>query len=67
MKSSRCKEEQIIAVPREREAEASTADVCRRHGAGSATIYKWTANYGGLATGAACLRTRLLKELLTGA
>jgi len=48
MKSSRCKEEQIIAVPREREVEASTADVCRRHGASGATIHKWTANYGGI-------------------
>jgi len=30
MKSSRFKEERIIAVLREQEAGASTADVCRR-------------------------------------
>jgi transposase-like protein len=42
MKSSKFKEEQIIAVLREQEAGASTADVYRRHGISSATLQKGT-------------------------
>ena len=40
--------EQIIAVLREQEAGAKTADVCRRHGISSATFYAWKAKYGGM-------------------
>ena len=48
MRSSRFKEEQIIAILREQEAGTSTADVCRRYGVSTATFYKWKAKYGGL-------------------
>jgi putative transposase len=48
MRGSRFKEEQIIAILREQEAGAATADVCRKHGISSATFYKWKAKYGGL-------------------
>ena len=48
MKRSRFTEEQIIAILREQEAGAPTAEVCRRHGISSATFYKWKAKYGGL-------------------
>ena len=48
MKRSRFGEEQIIAILREQEAGAKTADVCRKHGVSGATFYKWKAKYGGL-------------------
>jgi putative transposase len=48
MKASRFNEEQIIAILREQEAGAKTADVCRKHGISSATFYKWKSKFGGL-------------------
>jgi putative transposase len=48
MKRSRFSEEQIIAILREQEAGAATADVCRKHGISSATFYAWKAKFGGM-------------------
>jgi putative transposase len=39
MKRSRHTEEQIIAILKEQEAGAKTADVCRKHGISDATFY----------------------------
>ena len=48
MKKTRFSEKQIIAVLREQEAGMKTADVCRKHGISSATLYAWKAKYGGM-------------------
>ena len=48
MRPGRFSEEQIIAILKEQEAGAKTAEVCRRHGISDASFYKWKAKYGGL-------------------
>ena len=70
MKRKRFTEEQIIAVLREHDAGAKTADLARKHGVSEATLYNWKAKYGGLdVSEARRLRTledenRKLKRLL---
>ncbi len=48
MRASRSIEEQIIGMLKEQEAGAKTADVGRKHGISSATLYKFKAKYGGM-------------------
>ena len=48
MKRDRFSEDQIIAILREHEAGAKTADLARKHGLSEATIYNWKAKCGGL-------------------
>ena len=48
MKRVRFTEEQIIAVLREHDAGARTADLARKHGVSEAPLYNWKAKYGGM-------------------
>jgi putative transposase len=59
MKRARFTEEQIIAVLREHEEGAKTANLARKHGISEATLYNWKARYGGMDVSEA----RRLKQL----
>jgi len=48
MKRKRLSDDQIIAILREQEAGVATADLCRKHGMSSASLYAWKAKYGGM-------------------
>jgi putative transposase len=61
MMRNRFNEEQIIGILRDQEAGLGTADVCRKHGISSATLYKWKDKYGGLQVSDA-RRLRTLEE-----
>jgi putative transposase len=61
MKRVRFTEEQIIAVLREHDAGAKTAELARKHGFSEATLYNWKAKYGGMDVSEA-KRLRSLEE-----
>ena len=41
-------EEQIIRVLKEHESGVKVDDICRNHGIGNSTFYKWKSKYGGM-------------------
>ena len=62
MKANRFTEEQIIGILQQAEAGAKATDLCRQHGMGEATFYKWKAKYGGLQVSDAQKLKRLEEE-----
>jgi putative transposase len=48
MKQGRFSEEQIISILKQNEAGATVTQLCRDHGIGESTFYKWKSKYGGL-------------------
>jgi len=43
MKQGRFSEEQIIGILKQNEAGAAVTQLCRKHGIGESTFYKWNA------------------------
>ena len=41
-------EEQIIGILKQVEAGRTVVEVCREHGVGESTFYRWRSKYGGL-------------------
>ena len=48
MKKSRFTENQILNILKQAEVGVSLTDLCREHGFGQSTFYKWKAKYGGM-------------------
>lgn len=48
MRRSRFTEAQIIAVLKKAEAGQTVKDLCRKHGVGEQTFYRWKSKYGGM-------------------
>jgi putative transposase len=48
MPRAKWSEEQIIGILKQVEAGRTVVEVCREHGVGESTYYKWKSKYGGL-------------------
>ena len=46
--TKRLTESQIIGILKEAEAGMSVPELCRKHGVGQSTFYKWRSKYGGM-------------------
>jgi putative transposase len=61
MKQRRFSEEQIIGILKQNEAGMPVAQLCREHGIGESTFYKWKSKFGGMNVSEA-KRLRQLEE-----
>ena len=59
MSEARLTETQIVGLLKEAEAGVPVPELCRRHGVGQSTFYKWRSKYGGMEAS----DVRRLKEL----
>ena len=48
MMSTKKTDSQIVAILKEAEAGMAIKDVCRKHGIGNSTFYKWRERFGGM-------------------
>lgn len=48
MKKSKFTESEIFNILKQAEAGMPVVDICREHGIGNATFYKWRAKFGGM-------------------
>ena len=48
MKNKTYSDSQIMAILNQAEAGVPVAELCREHGIGNSTFYKWRAKYGGM-------------------
>lgn len=48
MSKRRLTETQIVALLKEAESGIAVPELCRRHGVGQSTFYKWRSKYGGM-------------------
>lgn len=46
--SKRLTESQIVGILKEAESGMPVPEVCRNHGVGQSTFYKWRSKYGGM-------------------
>ena len=46
--STKKTDSQIVAILKEAEAGMAIKDVCRKHGIGNSTFYKWRERFGGM-------------------
>lgn len=73
MKRGRFSKEQIVKILQEQEHGQKVGEICRKHGVGEATFYKWKTKYSGMSVSdvhrlkALSEENRRLKELLADA
>jgi putative transposase len=59
MKKKRFSEAQIVGILKQGVAGIPVAEICRQHGVGESTYYKWKSKYGGMSVS----ELKRLKEL----